>query len=163
MFFVEFNNGSSIPEDFAWYGDNMYSFLNGVLYKHGEGTPNSFFGSARKTGLMEFVANQYPEAQKSFETLSMDSNGTWEAEMTIETDNNHPLGQKSRIFPAMFNNREGSLVSAVPRNIINRNGVEDIQLLYSGNKMLGHSMKVSISSVNFNKLREVKITSINQK
>ena len=163
IFFAEFSNDIIIPEEFATYGDEMFSFENGRLWKHGFGLVNSFYGSARKVALMEFVTNQYPEVQKSFETISVDTDGAWQAEMNTAEDNNNPFGQLTRIYPGMFDSREGSLVSSVPGNLLKRDGVEDIQLLYSGNKMLGHSMKVSISSVNFDKLREVKVTSINQK
>jgi len=163
IFFVEFSNGNVIPEDFASYGDDMYSFTGGKIWKHGFGSVNEFYGSDRKVSSLEFITNQYPEAQKSFETMSIDSDGEWSSEMNIDKDNNYLFGQKTKILEGMFKNREGSLVSSIPMNIMNRKGVEDIQLLYSGNKMLGHSMKVSISSVNFDKLRELKITSINQK
>lgn len=163
IFFAEFNNGENIPEELAFYGDNMYFFLDGKIYLHGAGPINEFFDSERKSALMEFVTNQAPEVQKSFETIALDTNGNWTAEMEVEADNNYPNGQKTKIFTKMFRDREGSLNSAVPRNLIKRNGDEDLQLLYSGNKMLGHAMKVSISSVNFDKLREVKVSSINQK
>jgi hypothetical protein len=163
IFFVEFSNGENIPEEFAFYGDNMYSFLKGKIYSHGFGNANEFYGSARKSATMEFITNQHPEVEKSFEDMSIDSNGEWTSEMEIEANNNYPYGQNTRIFSGMFKSRNGSLVSSVPRNITNRVGDEDLQLLYSGNKMLGHAMKVSVSSVNFDKLREVKIISINQK
>ena len=156
-------NLEDVPEEIAFYGDNMYFFLNGKIYLHGGGPVNKFFDSERKSATMEFITNQYPETQKSFETLSLDANGSWTAVMEVEADNNHPDGQETEIFEKMFKNREGSLNSAVPRNLIKRNGDKDPQLLYSGNKMLGHAMKVSITSVNFDKLREVKVTSINQK
>jgi hypothetical protein len=163
VFFVEFRNGAMIPEDFAWYGDNMYSFVNGKIYLHNVGNAHDFYGWVRKEAYMDFIANQYPELQKSFETISVDSDGNWTAEMTIESDNNFPNGQRSRILSPMFTNREGSLVSSVPRNILDRNGNESLQRLYSGNEMLGHAMSLRITSTDFDRLREVKITATNQK
>ena len=162
MFFVEISNNNLIPENFAWYGDNMYLFAKGQLYQFGVGNINEFLGSDRKSASMELVTNQYPEIQKTYEVLNMDTDGTWSAEMEIEADNNHLNGQKTKIFSGMFKSREGRLTSSVPRNIINGNAVEDIQRLYTGNKMSGNAMKIKISSIDFNRLREVKVGAISQ-
>lgn len=162
VFTVEFSNGNMIPEQYAQYGDYMYSFVNGQLYEHGNGPANQFYGSDRKKALIEVVANQYPQLRKTFEYMSVDTNGDWTAEMTIEADDNYSAGQKTKILPKMFKSREGVKTSAVPRNILNPNGVENFQKLYSGNKMSGNSMKISLQSVNFEVLRKAKVTSINQ-
>lgn len=162
VFTVEFNNGSLIPEEYAQYGDYLYSFAKGQLYEHGAGEPNRFYGSSRKTALIKVVANQYPQLRKTFEYMSLDSNGNWESEMTIEADDNYPSGQKTKILPKMFKSREGVKTSAIPRNILTPNGNENMQRLYSGNKMSGNSMRISLESINFDTLRTVKITSINQ-
>ena len=156
MFFLSLTNK---PENFAWYGDKMFSFLNGKLYVHGIGEANKFYGSGRLDASVTMVSNKYPEVSKTFEALNIDSNGEWEASMDIEKDNNYTFGQQTRVFKAMFKNIEGRLYSAIPRNIITRNGLTDIQNLYSGNKMSGDSVKITLNSVNFDKLREVKVIS----
>ena len=162
LFFAEFNNGTVVPENFAWYGDFMYSFVSGKIYEHGNGNPNQFYGSDRKSASVEVVANQYPQIRKTFEFMSLDSNGDWSASMEIEVDDNYPFGQKTQILPKMFKSREGVKTSAIPRNIVNQNGSENIQKLYSGNKMSGNAMKINLSSDNFSVAREIKITAINQ-
>jgi hypothetical protein len=162
VFLVEFKNGNIMPEEYAHYGDYLYSFVGGQLYEHGAGPGNQFYGSDKKTAIIETVANQYPQLRKTFEYMSIDTNGEWNAEMIIEADDNYPAGQKTKILPKMFKSREGVKTSAVPRNILTPNGNEDFQKLYSGNKMSGNSMKLSLSSVNFGIMREAKITTINQ-
>ena len=162
VFNVEFNNGNLIPELYANYGDYMYSFANGQLYEHGAGPANQFYGSERKVSSIQVVANQYPQLRKTFEYMSVDTNGDWTAVMEVEADDNYPAGQKTKILPKMFKSREGVKTSAVPRNILNPNGVENFQKLYSGNKMSGNSMTIKIKSVDFDILRKIKMTSINQ-
>lgn len=162
VFHVEFSNNSKIPEEYANYGDYLYSFVDGQLYEHGNGPANQFYGSGKKTSMIEVVANQYPQLRKTFEFMSVHSNGEWTAEMEIEADDNYSFGQKTTILPKMFKSREGVKTSAVPRNITTPIGGKNFQLLYSGNKMSGNSMKISFRSVNFTVCREVKITSINQ-
>lgn len=163
LFIAEFSNGPLIPEYHAWYGEYLYSFVNGRLFTHGTGQPNSFFGSARKTAVLETVTNQYPQIRKTFEFMSLDANGQWNAEFEIEADNNYTSIQKTKILSPMFLNREGVLTSSVPRNLINGNGTEDINRLYDGNKMSGNAMKIKISSANFDILRNLTMTAITQK
>jgi len=163
LFFVEFNNGSLIPENFAWHGDILYSFLNGEIYQHNTGNANSFYGSTRKEAYVDAVANSYPQVQKSYENITLDTDGQWTIEITSEKDNNYPFGQKTMIYPALLRNREGSLAGPILRNIIKRDGTEDINLLYSGNKISGHYININAKSVNFNNLREMKVVTINQK
>lgn len=156
MFFLELAHK---PENFAWYGDKMYSFLNGRLYEHGLGDKNKFYGSGRLNASIAIISNRYPEVNKTYEALSVDTNGQWEAMVEIEKDNNYQFGQFTRILKAMFRSIEGRLYSAIPRNIYNRAGVASLQNLYSGNKMSGDSVKITLNSVNFDKLREVKVIS----
>lgn len=163
MFFVEFSYLFFKPEEFAWFGDNMFSWTEGRFHIHGLGPDNSFYGSERKSGSIEVVSNMYPEAQKTFEVLSIDTDGSWSAEMTVRTTNNHPFGQYTKIFEPMFKSREGLLNSAIPRNIRDLNGADDVQRLYSGNKMSGSAMVLKASSVDFSALRELKLTLINQR
>lgn len=162
MFRLELNNGSVIPEQFAWFGDWMYSWENGNLHIHGQGPENSFYGSEFKEAMVEWAVNKFPELQKTFEVISLDSNGEWSALMTIDADNNYPFGQYTSIFKEMFQNREGVLTAAIPRNIRDQKGGDNIQRLYSGNKMKGHFGRFRLSSESFNTLREVKVLMINQ-
>ncbi|MBN2661582.1 MAG: hypothetical protein JXR54_09975 [Tannerellaceae bacterium] len=163
VFQVEFNNGPKKPEEYANYGDYLYSFVDGHLYEHGTGLPNQFYGSERKAALIKVVANQYPQLRKTFEYMSVDTNGDWSAEFEIEPDDNYPSGQKTKILPKMFKSREGVKTSAVPRNILNQSGVENMQKLYSGNKISGNSVKISFTSLNFDIMRGAKVVTINQK
>jgi len=163
VFYVEFNNGTVKPEEYANYGDFMYSFVDGQLYEHGNGNPNEFFGSTRKEALIEVIANQYPQLRKTFEFMSVDTSGDWNVEFKIEADDNYKSGQKTKILPKMFKSREGVKTAAIPRNLLNQLGVEDFQKLYSGNKMSGNSMKIVLKSANFDVLRKTRISSINQK
>jgi hypothetical protein len=163
VFHVEFNNGTIKPELYANYGDYMYSFVGGQLYEHGNGEDNVFFGGNRKESVIEVIANQYPQLRKTFEYMSIDTDGDWFIEFEVEPDDNYKSGQKTRILPKMLQSREGVKTAAIPRNLLNQNGVEDFQKLYSGNKMSGNAIKITMKSINFDILRKVKVNAINQK
>ncbi len=163
MFTVQVNNGTTVPENMAWYGDFTYLFSNGKAHKLGAGAYNSFLGSTRKSASITFIGNQYPQLQKTFEVLSLNTDGDWTAELTCDSDSNYPFGQKTKIFPQRFQKSEGVLTAGIPMNIINRVGVEDLNKLYGGNKMVGNAVKVSMESSNFAILREVKLKSLNSK
>lgn len=160
--YIDLSNGSVKPEKFAWFGDNLYSWANGRFYIHGLGDVNRFYGSSRKEASIEIVSNMFPDINKTFEYLDMDTDGSWSAEANIRPTNNHPYGQYTQIKEAMFIDRQGKLYSAIPRNIRDQKGNDDVQRLYSGNKMDGAAMETKLSSSDFTALREVKLTMINQ-
>lgn len=163
LFFVELNNGTMIPENMAWYGDYTYLFSNGLTHSLGTGNDNEFLGSTRKESQIEVICNQYPHLEKSFETLDINSDGDWTIIAEIDSDNNYPFGQKTKIFSQRFQKRQGVLNAGFPMNIISRTGVEDLSKLYSGNKMTGNAIKITASSSNFEVLRNMKVKAIIQK
>ena len=109
------------------------------------------------------ICNQYPHLEKSFETLDINSDGDWTVIAEIDSDNNYPFGQKTKIFSQRFQKRQGVLNAGFPMNIISRTGVEDLSKLYSGNKMTGNAIKITASSSNFEVLRNMKVKAIIQK
>ena len=140
----------------------MYSFVNGVLYRHATGDINSFYGSERKTSEIEFISNNHPQLRKTYEVFNIDTNGDWTTLLEIEPDDNYPYGQKTTIFPQRFKSHDGVKTAAIPMNIIFPDGTESLQRLYSGNKMSGNAIKIKLSSTNFDILRKAKVYSINK-
>lgn len=152
-------NDTHIIQNIASYGDEMFSFLNGQLYIHGRGgTLNNFYGKQHSCGVT-FVVNKFPSQIKRFKNIliSTDRN-VWGIEFNIPAGLNYGA-QKTLLRPTVIRARENRLVSDINRNIIGKNGDEDVNLLYKGERMTGEYMEVEISNDDSTdvELREIEV------
>jgi len=143
-YFGTYYNDDDFPEDFATFKDNLISFMNGQLYLHGGGALNTFYGKLHGCSIT-IPVNQYASVMKRFSSIrvSTDKN-IWYSEFNIPEGVNYPA-QKSRLVPAIMREKENALYSDVLRNIINRAGMEDINIIHNGNRMVGESMEVTLT------------------
>jgi hypothetical protein len=159
MYFCELYNDTSIPENFAHYGDIMFSFVDGSLWIHDQtNSLNMFYGKQHYASL-EFYVNKYANIVKRFKNIRISTtDNIWTIEFTIPTGLNYG-NQKTTLIPAQLREREGQITSDILRNIINRNDTEDLSLLYRGQRMTGEFMKVKLSesSTDDAELREVEV------
>lgn len=159
MYFCELYNDTSIPENFAHYGDIMFSFVDGALWIHDQtNSLNMFYGKQHYASL-EFYVNKYANIVKRFKNIRISTtDNIWTIEFTIPTGLNYG-NQKTTLIPAQLREREGQITSDILRNIINRNDTEDLSLLYRGQRMTGEFMKVKLSesSTDDVELREVEV------
>lgn len=142
--FITLYNDTGIPENLAFFKDNLFSFFNGQLYLHNSGANNTFFGKLHGCSVTAIV-NQYATIAKRFSNIRVSTNtNIWDVEFNIPEGLNYPA-QKSLLKPALFRERENALYSDILRSIINRAGAEDVNLLHTGQRMVGETMSVLIS------------------
>jgi len=163
VFFVDFSNGTLIPENFGWYGDQMFSWVNGSMHLHESGAVNSFYGSAKKQAYIRFISNPEYGSDMIFENIEIESEGDWSAEFTIGSNSNYPQGMKSFLSSYIIKKRSGKLNSAILRNVMNRIGNIDLSLLYKGNKMASSTMEVKLTTADITSLNEVTIRATTEK
>ena len=140
----KYYSDNDVPEDFASYKDVLISFLNGQLYLHGNGPNNTFYGKLHDCSI-SFPTNMYPAVMKRYSSIRISSNkNIWYIRFDIEEGENYPT-QKSILVPAYMREKENAIYSDILRSILKRNGVEDINIIHTGNRMVGESMVVTLS------------------
>lgn len=149
----------AVPENYAWYGDQMYSFLQGALYLHDQSDNyNEFYGVQNECGVSLYV-NKYASMVKRFKNIRLSTNqNIWDIAFSIPEGLNYG-DQKSLLKPALIRNKDAQGFSDILRNIIDKFGNENLQLLYKGEKMTGEYMKVDITTANGTdvELREIEV------
>jgi len=74
---------SFTPESIVSLNSNMYTFKSGKIYKHSEDADrNTYYGGAVAESIVEAVSNREPSAIKSFESLSLEGDATWQVVAT---------------------------------------------------------------------------------
>lgn len=143
--FTRLYNDSAIMQNFAWYGDQMFSFLLGQIYLHDQGTTlNEFYGKQHPCSV-SFYVNKFASMTKRFKNIRISTNkNVWDVEFTIPEGLNYG-DQKSILKPTILRERSNQVVSDILRNIIGKNGIESVNLLYNGDRMIGETMKVEIT------------------
>lgn len=136
---------SGVPDNFAWYGDRLFSFLSGKLWKHDVGTDTSFYGD-RKPCSVSFIVNAGAGDANKFSDIEMSSpDNIWDVVFNIAAGSNYPV-QKTILKPAIIREKENRLYSGILRNILGRNNTEDVSKLRNGSQMTGETMLVTISN-----------------
>ena len=146
-------------ENYANFGDIMFSFLNGSLWMHDQNETLNLFYDKQHTAVVEYYVNKYPNWIKRFKNIKLSTNkNLWYIEMTIPTGLNYG-NQKTYLRPTILREREGQIVKDILRNVLNRKGIEDLNLLYKGERMVGEYMKVRLSDSTSQdvELREVEV------
>jgi hypothetical protein len=143
--FALFKTDTNIPENFAFQGDTFVSFMDGELYLHNHGSKNTFYGQLQPCSL-KCVINTPPYPSKRFNGIRINSTrNVWGVSFTIEGKGNYGR-MKSLLMPGIINWKDDRLYSGIHKNVINRAGVEDIQLLYTGHDMVGEILNVELSN-----------------
>ena len=92
---------SYIPEAVVSLHNDLYTFKSGKIYKHTENASrNTFYGGSTAGSIIEVVANARPSSIKTFESLSLEGDASWDA--TISTTD-----QSSVIANTSFKEKEG--------------------------------------------------------
>jgi len=157
-YFIELSNNNAIPNAYAHFGDELFSFVNGKIYLHDVGAKNLFYGSQKEASI-SFFANKFPSQQKVLKNIRVSSDkNIWDVEITTPAGVNYNA-QKTILKPTIFRERNNQIVSDILRNIISRNGQESVNLLYRGEKMIGEYATVKISNDTSEdvELREVEV------
>lgn len=92
---------SFTPERVDSLHSNMYTFNGGKIYKHDEtASRNTFYGGETAASVVEVVSNISPSSIKTFESLSIEGNSTWAADVSTSD-------QSTSIAETSFNKKEG--------------------------------------------------------
>ena len=92
---------SFIPESIVSLNSDMYTFKSGKIYKHSEDADrNTYYGGAVAESIIEVVSNISPSAIKTFESVSLEGNASWDAVIST-TD------QTATIDDTSFKEKEG--------------------------------------------------------
>lgn len=98
---------SFVPERIDSLHSNMYSFSGGKIYKHDENASrNTFYGAETAESLVEVISNPQPSAIKTFESISIEGNSSWDAVVTTSK-------QTSTIDDTSFKEKEGFYYSYI--------------------------------------------------
>jgi hypothetical protein len=85
----------------------MYSFKGGKIYKHDStAARNSWYGSEAVSSVVEVVSNANPSSIKTFESISIEGNSPWSADVTTAT-------QSTSIAEVSFKKKEGFYYSYI--------------------------------------------------
>ncbi len=98
---------SFTPERIDSLHSDMYSFSGGKIYKHDStASRNTFYGAATAESLVEVVSNIEPSSIKTFESVSIEGNSSWDAVVTTSK-------QTSTIDDTSFKEKEGFYYSYI--------------------------------------------------
>jgi hypothetical protein len=124
-------------EKYGNIGDLFMSFTYGEVYLHDATEDyNSFFGVVRPLSITTAM-NEAAVDDKHFKELSMDSTVGLDVEITTPPASTRPVGHKTLIKSAGLRSRQGKFVSVVNRNIRVANGSDDLDLILSGDRVVG--------------------------
>ena len=99
---------SYIPEGMERLKNKFFSFKNGNIYIHDNGTNNTFYGSAEPS-LIKIISNFNPSLVKTFDAISIEGNDTWSATFS-NTD------QNSSLATGDYAEKERSYYADIPRD-----------------------------------------------
>jgi hypothetical protein len=88
--------------------NKFFSFKNGNIYIHDNGTNNTFYGSAEPS-LIKIISNFNPSLVKTFDAISIEGNDTWSATLS-NTD------QNSSLATGDYSEKERSYYADIPRD-----------------------------------------------
>lgn len=139
---TSYNTGYFPVDIYENIGNTTYAFNFGTLYEFDSGAYNTFFGVLQPLSVKSSV-NISPVVEKCLRSVKTDSNMAFYTDIESEVTNTRPVGQKSVLYPLSYREREGNYVSPVYRNILKAGGVEDLNLLYEGDRIVGKHIEVT--------------------
>jgi hypothetical protein len=96
------------PETMMYMYKDLYSFKNGIMYKHNSSNVQNLFYNSFNPSQLVFVSNQSPSSKKVYNSISLEGDAPWSVPL-LET----PSGQQSYILDSDFDEREGFYYSDV--------------------------------------------------
>lgn len=151
---------SFVPERYSYINTDMYSFKDGVLWKHNSNDVYANFYGAQYKPSLNVVFNEQQNAQKIFNNITEESNVVWAAP---EISNQN--GQSSRLIDADFELIENVYCADILGDYANAIDQREA-LYYSGQLMTSNVLRVKIesNSTNLSILRFITLYSqINQR
>ena len=132
------------PEGAVSIDDTLFTFDAGKIYKHHSGADRStYYGPAYDT-VVEVISAFNPSMVKTYESLSLEGNAAWAAEVT-NTD------QSASILSTDFSERERNWYAYIPRDSSANTGTSTITALSGSSEIfaLGSVSSVAGSNIVF--------------
>jgi hypothetical protein len=149
---------SFLPERYGYVTTEMYSFLNGELWKHdASNTYNNFHGS-QYTSQVNPVFNTAPSQQKNYTYLSLEADKVWSVP-SMKT----PEGQESFILSGHFEKIQNEWYADIKNDIHTPNMLNQDDALINGDFMQSNTLNVLLETQasDLTKLRFVNVYSNN--
>jgi hypothetical protein len=129
------------PERYGYANNEMFSFLNGTLWKHNvSSTYNNFHGSQYVSQLNP-VFNKEPHTQKNFTSMSLEGTKVWSAS-SITT----PEGQESFILSGHFEKIQNEWYADIKNDINTPNAVSTDEALINGDFIQSNVLDVLLET-----------------
>ena len=151
-FTVSYDTGNSVwntqysyrPEAIESIDDTLYTFKNGLIYKHSSSADRSTYYGVPYDTVIEVVSAQNPSMVKSYESISLEGTASWAASIT-NTD------QSTSILSSDFSERERNWYAYVPRDSSANTGSSTITSLSGSSEIfaLGAVESITGSDIKF--------------
>jgi hypothetical protein len=131
-------------DGYGYIGERNFATTSGVIYElDSSSTHNTFFGVTQPF-IIKGTINPSPIQDKVLRSIALDSNKALIFEVETTPTSTRPVGQFTYLPTGAFRSREGMYVSSVNKNIRIANLQNDIDLIYSGDSMVGKSLEFQL-------------------
>jgi YVTN family beta-propeller protein len=150
------SNYSFWPERYGYANNEMFSFLNGVLWKHNSSSTYNNFHGTQYTSQLRPVFNKEPNIQKNFTSMSLEGDKVWAAS-SITT----PEGQESFILSGHFEKIQHDWYADIKNDINTPNAASTDEALINGDFMQSNVLEVllELTASDIGKLNSVNVNS----
>lgn len=137
-----------VPEWYESIGDTTVSFKDGNLWKH-YADPNNrinYYG-VKYPQQWALIFNLGYSTRKVFNNIKIDSNVSWDCDITIPPTATYPLGMKSQLLKEEFQDLEGGGFFASFHKDMNTPGITNPTLaLVNGRELRGEVIRVLLTN-----------------
>jgi hypothetical protein len=149
---------SFLPERYGYVTTEMYSFLNGELWKHDATNVYNNFHGVQYTSQINPVFNTSPSQQKNYTYLSLEADKVWSVP-SMKT----PEGQESFILSGHFEKIQNEWYADIKNDIHTPNMLDQDDALINGDFMQSNTLNVLLETQasDLTKLRFVNVYSNN--
>jgi hypothetical protein len=135
------------PQMYAFFGDVMLSARDEGIWRHNEGTNNTFYGQFNPSFITVRSQAEFDKA-KTFESIGVNSNKYWYApsfdDIQIDPTITYPRGMRSRLKQGKFTHKEGMLWAAFMNNAVTHQATPTEEDLVNGDNLRGRTMDIKL-------------------
>lgn len=134
---------SFIPEMYSGINE-MYTFKNGALYKHSDDAVKCEYYGVKYPQVVKAVHNE--GGIKIFDSFILNTNKRWDVSALIDPTDTYLNGMYTEIKAQQLKSKEGVFVSEFLRNMKSRQSTPNTLQLYSGDKMRGNVLEMTLQN-----------------
>lgn len=140
-------------ECYGTIGTACYSFLKEKVWKHEAGLVWNTFYNDSKTLSVRGVVNISPRDEKRLKAIEIASNKALDTEIITPVSSTNIVGQKSVLYAETYRKMDGNYTSAIFKNIRVSDGNDDMDLIHSGNDLVGRTAEIALSTDSYTETR----------